>query len=74
MKVAYTSIVDNLARTVMIPLAALSTYKRRDLALQKMIEMGGVHAEPTAEFLRQRRIMLAAKRKIEREGWFCQQV
>jgi hypothetical protein len=76
MKVLYTSPVfknvDGTSRQFMIPQQALKTYIKRDNALLAMIDMGGIHAEPTVEFMAQRKMMLSAKRKIEREGWACE--
>jgi hypothetical protein len=75
MKVLYTSPVfnnaDGTGRQFMIPVKALQTYAKRDAALLQMIEMGGIHATPTKEFMAHRKVMLSAKRKIERESWFC---
>jgi hypothetical protein len=75
MKVLYTSPVfknaDNTGRQFMIPVNAVQTYAKRDAALLQMIEMGGIHAKLTPEFIAQRKAMLSAKRKIERESWFC---
>lgn len=76
MKVIYTSPVfshnNGTARQFSIPMEALSTYAKRDECLLKMIEMGGIYAKPTPEFLKIRSKMLAAKRKIERMGWFSE--
>ena len=73
MRVAYQHPVT--MQLFSIPLAALATYKRRDAALQKMIDLlDGLDpraTRPSPELLRQRKIMMAAKRKIEREGWTC---
>jgi hypothetical protein len=78
MKVLYTSPVfkniDGSDRQFMIPLNAIKTYAKRDAALLVMIEMGGIHATPTTEFMAHRKTMMSAKRKIEREGWFCEVV
>lgn len=78
MKVLYTSPVfkdaDGSARKAMIPLAALETYAKRDAALLAMIELGGIHAKPTPEFMALRKKMMAAKRKIEKNSWFSQTV
>ena len=78
MKVLYTSPVfknsDGSGRQFMIPLTAIKTYIKRDSALLAMIELGGIHAEPTPEFMSHRKSMMSAKRKIEREGWHCQPV
>jgi len=75
MKVLYTSPVfnnaDGSARRFMVPVKAVQTYAKRDAALLQMIEMGGIHAKLTPEFVAQRKAMMSAKRKIEREGWFC---
>jgi hypothetical protein len=78
MKVLYTSPVftnaDGSDRKVMIPLDALETYAKRDAALLAMMELGGIHAKPTAEFMALRKKMMSAKRKIEKNSWFCQTV
>ena len=75
MKVLYTSPVfknaDGTGRQFMIPANAVQTYAKRDAALLVMMEMGGIYAKPTLEFMAQRKAMMSAKRKIEREGWFC---
>jgi hypothetical protein len=75
MKVLYTSPVfknaDNTGRQFMIPVNAVQTYAKRDAALLVMMEMGGIYAKLTPEFVAQRKAMMSAKRKIEREGWFC---
>ena len=78
MKALYTSPVfknaDGSGRQFMIPLVAIKTYAKRDSALLAMTEMGGIYAKITPEFMAQRKAMMSAKRKIEREGWFCEQV
>ena len=78
MKVLYTSPVfknqDGTARQFMIPEKAVQTYSKRDAALLVMTAMGGIYAKLTPEFMAQRKSMMSAKRKIEREGWFCQVV
>lgn len=78
MKVIYTSPVfkneDGKARKFFIPVEALSTYAKRDACLLQMSEMGGIYAKPTPEFLKLRSKMLAAKRKIEKMGWFSTMV
>jgi len=61
---------DGTPEIFTIPAVALATYTKRDSALLKMIEMGGIHAKSTTEFMKIRSKMLAAKRKIQREGWF----
>ena len=75
MKVLYTSPVfknvDGVQRQYMIPVKALATYAKRDAALLQMIALGGIDAKPTPEFMALRKVMMSAKRKIEREGWFC---
>lgn len=75
MKVLYTSPVfkdvDGKSRQYMIPVKALATYAKRDAALLQMSQLGGIHAQPTKEFMALRKVMLSAKRKIERESWFC---
>jgi hypothetical protein len=77
-KILYTSPAfknaDGSGRQFMIPLNAIKTYAKRDAALLAMMEMGGIHATPTPEFMAHRRTMMSAKRKIEREGWFCETV
>jgi hypothetical protein len=78
MKVLYTSPVfknsDGSGRQFKIPLVAIKTYAKRDAALLAMTAMGGIYAKLTPEFLAHRKAMMSAKRKIEREGWFCEQV
>jgi hypothetical protein len=78
MKVMYTSPVfknaDGSARQFMIPVKAVQTYAKRDAALLVMTQMGGIHAKLTPEFIAHRKSMMSAKRKIEREGWFCEMV
>jgi hypothetical protein len=77
-KILYTSPVfknaDGSGRQFMIPLNAIKTYAKRDAALLVMMEMGGIHAKLTPEFIAHRKTMMSAKRKIEREGWFCETV
>lgn len=72
-KILYTSPVfkniDGTARQFMIPEQALKTYVKRDNALLAMIAMGGINAKPTVQFMAHRKVMLSAKRKIERQGW-----
>lgn len=78
MKVLYTSPVfkdvNGAVRQYMVPVKALATYAKRDAALLQMIALGGIDAKPTPEFMAYRKTMMSAKRKIEREGWFCQVV
>jgi hypothetical protein len=78
MRVLYTSPVfknaDGSGRQFMIPANAVQTYAKRDAALLVMMELGGIYAQPTLEFMAHRKSMMSAKRKIEREGWFCQPV
>jgi hypothetical protein len=73
MKVLFTSLVftnvDGTPRKFLIPAEAATTYAKRDIALRAMIELGGIHAKPTPEFMAIRKKMLSAKRKIERQGW-----
>ena len=75
MKVTYTSPAfrnaDGSGRQFLIPVAAIKTYAKRDAALLAMLALGGIHATLTAEFLAHRKSMMSAKRKIEREGWYC---
>lgn len=68
--IVYVSPFFNTSRV--IPAVALKTYKSRDAALIKMRELGGVAAGATSEMIKLRAKMLAAKRKIEREGWYSQ--
>ena len=78
MKIVYTSPVfkdaDGSGRQCLIPLHALETYAKRDAALLAMMALGGIHAEPTLEFIEFRKKMMAAKRKIERNGWYSRPV
>jgi hypothetical protein len=78
MKVLYTSPVfkdaDGSGRQMVIPLHAVETYAQRDAALLAMIALGGIHADPTPEFMSFRKKMMSAKRKIERNGWYCRTV
>jgi hypothetical protein len=78
MKVLYTSPVfkniDGSGRQFMVPTDAIKTYAKRDSALLAMIALGGIHATPTPEFMAHRKNMMSAKRKIQREGWFCDAV
>jgi hypothetical protein len=78
MKVLYTSPVfknaDGSGRQFMIPANAVKTYAKRDAALMAMTALGGIHAKLTPEFMAHRKSMMSAKRKIEREGWYSQQV
>lgn len=78
MKVMYTSPVfknaDGTLRQFMIPAVSVKTYTKRDSALLAMMALGGIHAQSTVEFMAHRKIMMAAKRKIEREGWFAHPV
>lgn len=78
MKVLYTSPVlknaNGTGRQFMIPVNAVQTYAKRDSALLVMMEMGGIHAQLTPQFIAHRKAMMSAKRKIEREGWFSELV
>jgi hypothetical protein len=78
MKVLYTSPVfrdsDGSARQVLIPLHAVETYAKRDAALLAMMALGGINADPTPQFMAFRKTMMSAKRKIERNGWYCRTV
>jgi hypothetical protein len=78
MKVVYTSPVfkdaDGSGRQCLIPLHALETYAKRDAALLAMIALGGINAKVTPEFMEFRNKMMAAKRKIERNGWYSRPV
>ena len=68
--VVYTSPFFNTSSV--IPAVALKTYQKRDAALIKMRALGGISAGATPEMIKLRARMLAAKRKIEREGWYSQ--
>ena len=70
MNIVYNSPFFNTSSV--IPAVALKTYQNRDAALLKLRALGGIAAEPTAEVLKLRGKMLAARRKIEREGWSSQ--
>ena len=72
MNVLYTSPVFNTK--VLVPEAAVKTYQRRDAALLKLKALGGIYAPNTPEVRKLRNTMLAARRKIEREHWFCQSI
>jgi hypothetical protein len=78
MKITYTSPVfhnaDGTSLTMRIPRAALTTYAKRDTALLKLMELGGIHAKATAEVMKVRSKMMAAKRKIARENWFAETI
>ena len=78
MKVLYTSPVfkyaDGSGHQWMIPADAIKTYAKRDAALLAMMALGGIHATPDPVFMAHRKSMMSAKRKIEREGWYCEQV
>lgn len=71
-KVLYTSPMFN--RNFLVPIDAVKTYQRRDAALLKLKALGGISAPQTNEVTKLRQTMINAKRKIEREGWFCQPV
>ena len=76
MKVPYTSPVfrnaEGAPQTFMIPADALTVYAKRDAALLKLMELGGIHAKPTPEVIKTRSTMMSAKRKIQRMGWVSQ--
>jgi hypothetical protein len=78
MQVLYTSPIfttaNGTAQQFMIPSDAIKTYAKRDAAVIAMKAMGGIYADRTPEFIKQQKIMMAAKRKIQREGWYCQVV
>lgn len=75
MKVIYTSPVfkdeNGNARKFLVPAAGLSTHAKRDEMLVKLLALGGINAQPTEEFLAIRKKMMAAKKKIEKNGWFA---
>lgn len=71
MNVVYNSPFFNTSSV--IPAVALKTYQKRDAALIRMRELGGVAAGyKNPEVIKLRAKMLAARRKIEREGWYSQ--
>lgn len=70
MNIVYNSPFFNTSSV--IPAVALKTYQKRDAALLKMRALGGIAAVPSAELIKLRAKMLAARRKIEREGWYSQ--
>ena len=72
MRVVYTSPAVNAM--FLVPEAAVKTYQRRDTALLKLKALGGIHAPNTPEVRKLRNTMLAARRKIEREQWFCESI
>ena len=72
MRVIYTSPAVNAK--FLVPEAAVKTYQRRDVALLKLQALGGIHAPDTLEVRKLRNTMLAARRKIQREQWFCTRV
>ena len=72
MRVVYTSPAVNAK--FLVPEAAVKTYQRRDAALLKLKALGGIHAPNTQEVRKLRNTMLAARRKIQREQWFCTRV
>ena len=78
MKVTYVSPVfrneDGTAKRFLIPLAALSTYRTRDGALLKMLDLGGIHAKSTPETKKLMATIRRAKNKIAKEGWFSIEV
>ena len=72
MRVVYTSPAVNAK--FLVPEAAVKTYQRRDAALLRLKSLGGISAANTPEVRKLRNTMLAARRKIEREQWFCTRV
>ena len=71
MNVVYNSPFFNTSSV--IPAVALKTYQKRDACLIRMRELGGVAAGyKNPEVIKLRAKMLAARRKIEREGWYSQ--
>ena len=78
MKAIYSSPVfkdvNGNARKFLIPLESWSTHVQRDLMLLKMLELGGIGAKPTPEFMGYRKKMMAAKKKIEKNGWFSTEI
>ena len=72
MRIVYTSPAVNAK--FLVPEAAVKTYQRRDAALLRLKALGGISAANTPEVRKLRNTMLAARRKIEREQWFCTRV
>ena len=72
MLVVYTSPAVNAK--FLVPEAAVKTYQRRDAALLRLKALGGISAANTPEVRKLRNTMLAARRKIDREQWFCTRV
>lgn len=78
MKVIYTSPIfkDESGQPLQfkVPLAGLKYHQKRDYHLLEMMNLGGIHAQLTPEFLAHRKAMLSAKRKIEKNGFFSEVV
>ena len=70
MNVVYNSPFFNTSSV--IPAVALKTYQKRDAALLKLRELGGIAAPFTPEVIKLRQTMMSARRKIELEGWYSQ--
>ena len=77
MQVLYTSPLfsnDGVPRQFLIEEAGVKYHLRRDMAVLRLIELGGTSAPLTAEVQKLRRAVMSAKRKIEKEGWFATSV
>jgi hypothetical protein len=69
-KVVYTSLffttIGGAFRKSVIPVVAVSTYVKRDLALVKCSKLDGVSI---MEYMKFRKVHMTASRKINRNGW-----
>ena len=53
-----------------IPLVAVDTYVKRDLALIECQKLGGIYAVPTPAYMKFRKVHMTASRKIRsKDGW-----
>lgn len=64
-KVTFTT----LNTTLLIPAEALSTYRSKHKAVDRMMELGGIQAPATQEVRKLMNRIRSASRKIERNGW-----
>ena len=75
MKVLYTSPlfsnIDGTARQFMIDIKGIKFHAKRDAAVLRMKELGGIYAPATPEVVALRKQILSAKRSIERNGFFA---
>lgn len=78
MKVLYTSPVfknqNGTPRQFMVPMAGLKYHQKRDTAVLKMMELGGINAPNTLETQKLMRAIRSAKRAIEKNGYFSTSV